>query len=99
MRWLEKACAEADPALFEPRDHHDANEWDAIATTARIYCTGCPALHPCGDFADQARDLGLFGGVYRGRRRGNYTRRALVAGAQTPQLPDRRTGVNTGWVA
>jgi hypothetical protein len=96
--WREQAaCVGADSELFAPLERHTDTEWAAIDYAANTYCTGCPALIECGQFADQDRLTGIYGGTYRRIKHGRYVTRVIADGAQAPQLTDRRSGVRNGW--
>lgn len=83
--------------MFDPLDTHTDDDWAALRVAAELYCAGCPALQACSDFASAARHTGLYGGVYRYRRKGRYAWRVLSPGASAPQVADRRNGVRVGW--
>ncbi|MFE2751599.1 WhiB family transcriptional regulator [Actinosynnema sp. NPDC059335] len=79
-----------------------------VQAAARRYCAHCPVRRECGDRADERRDEGLWGGVWRWRENnstGAYQRHPLVSDDGTttttrPALPVRRHVkklVNSGW--
>jgi hypothetical protein len=81
------ACRDADAELFSPADASGGMSTVALASTARRYCAGCPAIEHCALAADRRRDPGLWGGSYRGVARKPYTRTPLIPGAPLFPLP------------
>lgn len=97
MNWSDKANCKATDEKFVP-DHTDPTQMQGLA---RRFCQDCPVLQACGQHADQAKEFGLWGGVFRHRsgETGRYQFHVLVKGAPEPTLKGRRPGVRAGWAA
>lgn len=91
------ACRVADPAQFDVLDFHTPETEMEAELTALVWCTGCPVLVECAEFADINRHVGIYGGVQRRVQQGRYVRLPLFKGAPLGELPDRRSGVRIGW--
>ena len=99
--WRDLAvCRDAEPERFAPIEQWDHN--NTLAEARRVadqYCNRCPALLWCGQFADDNRYQGVYGGILRTGATNKYTRHPLIDGLTMPPLADRRTGVRSGWAS
>ncbi len=105
--WVDQAaCGTADPERFFQADEVRSEilreqQAHQLATTARLFCAGCPVIQRCAELADADLLQGLFGGALRFRdsRSRHYAWELLVAGAPIPRPAERPIGVKVGWVA
>lgn len=94
------ACHDAEPERFAPVEHWVHNTTlDEARAVAEQYCARCPAILWCGQFADDHRYQGVYGGILRTGATNKYQRHTLIDGLPLPPLADRRTGVRTGWAS
>lgn len=66
--WKSQAmCQGADPILFFGPRHFEP-KWERILridSTIKGYCNQCPVVRECGEYADEVREYGIWGGTYR----------------------------------
>lgn len=81
--WQDDAlCHDAPTELFFPDVRAGSNPHLSVGPVAEHWCRVCPVRAQCGEFADEYRLVGLWGGVWRTISvRSSYTRLPLVADA------------------
>lgn len=70
-------CDGADLSLFFV-DGWGETDRERVEYAARRYCAPCPLRAACDARADERKECGLWGGAYRVRSQGRYTRRPLI---------------------
>lgn len=95
--WREDAaCREANPELFTARDDDDTGGRPNPEAVSRAlaYCSECPVIEECCEFADSRTDaltVGVWGGMYRSRRLASQRQRLTGKGPLTAVFPQLRT--------
>lgn len=72
------ACRGADPNLFLPRESSTGSFLKPPVEQALAYCRVCPVVAECAAEADEAGDLGVWGGEYRSDRHNNQHHRSKI---------------------